>query len=104
MIGAAVAFVAQLGLTAAPIAEGVQGRDAAAHVEAAGIATHYAHNGATCATCQARSLHGLAVGSPASLLRSAVRDAGIVSARIERVTAEPFSPNNPRAPPPSPST
>lgn len=99
--GAAAAVVVQLGLTLAPIAEALVGQDAAAHVEAAGTSTHYAHNDATCATCQARTLHGLIARAADPLIRLAVCDTGIVSANDLRITAEAFSLNNPRAPPTS---
>lgn len=92
-------MVAQVGLALAPIAEGREGPDAAAHVEAAGISTHYAHSDATCATCQARTLLGLAAGGPDALLSAPSHGARIVSARDGHVTADPFSPNNPRGPP-----
>lgn len=98
-IGAVVAIVAQVGLVVAPLAEVWQGQDAAAHVEAGGTSTHYAHNDATCAACQARTLIGLAVASAAPVLRTELGDARVVPSRDFRPAAGRFSPNNPRAPP-----
>lgn len=58
-LAAIVALVAQLALLVAGIAEGRQGVGYASHVDPAGTAKHYVHNEATCASCQARSLHGV---------------------------------------------
>lgn len=102
-LGAIAAVVAQLALNATPLAEAFRGQDAAAHVEPAGTATHYAHNEATCANCQARSLHGLAADSPASLLPTDAGGAVMATVPGERLAAELFSPNNPRGPPSSSS-
>lgn len=101
MVGAAVAVVAQLALVVAPLAEAWQGQDAAAHVEASGTATHYAHNDATCAACQARTLMGLAIAPATPTFAATVADARIVTAADGQVVAQRFSPNNPRAPPAS---
>jgi hypothetical protein len=48
--------VAQIFLSFAPLIEGRQGPDAGAHVEAAGVTLHHAHNDADCAACTARHL------------------------------------------------
>ena len=42
----------------APLGEGREGRSMAAHVERSGRNTHYTHDPATCAACQARTLQG----------------------------------------------
>jgi hypothetical protein len=55
---ATLAFVAQLALMAAALGEGKAGIGLASHVDPAGTSTHYAHDEAVCAACQARSLHG----------------------------------------------
>src|SRR3954463_11392255 len=54
---ALLAIAAQLVVAMAPLAEGRDGR-MASHVESKGVAGHYTHNDATCAACQARSIHG----------------------------------------------
>jgi hypothetical protein len=98
-IGAVVALVAQVAVLFAPMSEAREGRSMAAHVELAGTATHYAHNDATCVTCQARTLHGIAVRVPASLPPGSFR-ATAISAFAKRITtAELFPHNSPRAPP-----
>jgi hypothetical protein len=60
-LAALLAFVAQLILAIAPLAEGRDGVGMAAHVEAPGATTHFTHNEATCAACSAQSLHATAV-------------------------------------------
>src|ERR1044071_4504638 len=55
-IVALVSMAAQLMLAIAPLLEGRDDR-MASHVEAVGTQTHLAHNDATCASCQARSIH-----------------------------------------------
>ena len=57
---AILAFWAQLMLVVAAIGEGQAGLGFAAHIDPAGTSTHYAHDEAACAACQARSLHGVA--------------------------------------------
>jgi hypothetical protein len=54
---ALLAMAAQLVVAIAPLAEGRDGR-MASHVESSGVPGHYTHNEATCAACQARSIHG----------------------------------------------
>src|SRR5437867_3628769 len=97
--GAIVAMAAQLAVAFSQLAEGREGRETASHVEAGGTATHYAHNEATCATCQARTLHGLAIRPSAPLLPVAIHAIASVTAAERIVTAELLSHNNPRAPP-----
>ena len=97
--GATLAVAAQLGIAAAPIGEARDVQGNAPHVEVAGTSTHYAHNSATCATCQARSLNGLAVRT-ATPLASHMAHARLLPAAAERVPfAFRLSRNNPRAPP-----
>jgi hypothetical protein len=57
---AILAFLAQLAIVVAGIGEGRAGLGYAAHFDPGGTSTHYAHNEAQCASCQARSVHGLA--------------------------------------------
>lgn len=52
---AIVCLVAQVALVLGPIGEARWGGNFRAHVEAAGAASHYAHNEASCAVCQART-------------------------------------------------
>ena len=55
-----LAFLAQLAIVVAGIGEGRAGIGYATHVDPGGTSTHYAHNEAQCASCQARSVHGVA--------------------------------------------
>jgi hypothetical protein len=55
---ATLATAAQLVVALVPLAEGRVARTLSAHVEAGGTRIHVAHNEATCASCQARSIHG----------------------------------------------
>lgn len=57
---AILAMVAQLALVIAGIGEGRTGVGYASHIDPSGTSTHYAHDEAVCAACQARSLHGVA--------------------------------------------
>lgn len=61
--------VAQIFLAFAPLLEGGQGPDARAHVEAAGVTLHHAHNDADCAACTARHLlAGAEIANPSAIL------------------------------------
>ena len=98
-IGAVVAMAAQLTVAFSQLAEGREGRSAASHVETSGTARHFGHNEATCATCQARSLQGLAERAPAPLVRDALSATAVATA-IDRLTnADVLSHNTARAPP-----
>jgi hypothetical protein len=57
---AILALVAQLALLVACLGEGRNGVGYGSHIDPAGTAKHYVHNEAVCASCQARSLHGVA--------------------------------------------
>jgi hypothetical protein len=57
---AILALVAQLALLVACLGEGRNGVGYGSHIDPAGTAKHYVHNEAMCASCQARSLHGVA--------------------------------------------
>ena len=94
-----MAFVAQVIVALGPVAEGREGASTAAHVESAGTSTHFAHNDATCAACQARSVHSIAPQMPAVAIARVLVAKGfdapryrVVAARLSRKTA-------PRAPP-----
>lgn len=94
-----MAVAAQLSIALAPLAEAREGRSTAAHVEVGGTATHYAHNDATCATCQARSLQGMAARPPAPLLIRVVLATAFVAAPYRLAAADLLTHNSPRAPP-----
>ena len=57
---AILAFLAQLAIVVAGIGEGRAGIGYASHIDPGGTSTHYSHNEAQCASCQARSMHGVA--------------------------------------------
>lgn len=97
---AVLAAVAQVAVACSALAEGRDGMGAAPHVEATGGAViHYAHNEATCAACQARTLHGTAPSMPAMAPSLAARAGAIGTARVD-APAGPELPDNPaRAPP-----
>jgi hypothetical protein len=57
---AMLAFVAQLALIGACLGEGRAGLGYGPHVDPGGTSTHYVHDEAVCAACQARTLHGVA--------------------------------------------
>ena len=97
--GAVVAFAAQLTVALSPLGEARYGRSFAAHVEAGGTATHYAHNEASCGVCQARLLQGFAQRAADRFLSVAGPAAPIVATVESVVTADALSPSQPRAPP-----
>jgi hypothetical protein len=95
---AVLSMAAQLVLAIAPLTEGTDQR-MASHVEAAGTQTHYAHNEATCASCQARSIHG-SVPRPSPVPLEAGGQAFIVVVSVDRsISVDAHSPSSPRAPP-----
>lgn len=95
---AALAIAAQLVVAIAPLSEGRDSR-MASHVEAHGLASHYAHNEATCAACQARSIHGTA---PHTQVAAAIITVSlpVLDASARRgASPEHYPQDNPRAPP-----
>src|SRR5207244_12310920 len=96
-IGAVVAMAAQLTVAFSQLTEGREGRSAASHVETSGTARHFGHNEATCATCQARSLQGLAERARAPLVRDALSAIAVATASDRRTNADVLS-HNTRAP------
>jgi len=56
---ALLALVAQLAVGVAALGEARAGLGYASHIDPSGTSTHYAHDEAVCAACQARSLHGV---------------------------------------------
>ncbi|MEO9034299.1 MAG: hypothetical protein ABI442_02250 [Gemmatimonadaceae bacterium] len=83
----------------APLAEGRQGKSMSAHVESGTTKGHYAHNEATCVSCQARSMHGATAKPDVGFAHDGqVATAIIVS--VDRAISASVSPQtNPRAPP-----
>jgi hypothetical protein len=93
-----LAMAAQLVVAMAPLAEGRDGR-MASHVESTGTKGHYTHNDATCAACQARSIHGTTSRQTVELLTDVLVPTRLVRA-AERVVETTLRPkDNPRAPP-----
>lgn len=98
LVIAFLALIAQVAVALSPLVEGRR-PEMASHVEAGGVKLHYAHNEATCASCQARSIHG--TPRAPSVAPPVVTDVAmtVAMARIVVDGAERFSPDNPRAPP-----
>ena len=95
---ALIATVAQLVVAIAPLAEGRDGR-MASHVEATGAQSHYTHNDATCAACQARSIHGTTSRHSVPLLVDELATSHVVRKAERFVEATLHATDNPRAPP-----
>jgi hypothetical protein len=95
---ALIAMAAQLVVAMAPLAEG-RDRSMASHVESTGTKGHYTHNDATCAACQARSIHGTTSRPSVDLLTDVLVPTRLVRG-AERVVETSLHPkDNPRAPP-----
>ena len=58
-VAALLALVAQLAVGVGALGEARAGLGYASHIDPSGTSTHYAHDEAVCAACQARSLHGV---------------------------------------------
>ena len=96
---AILATTAQLVVALAPLTEGRLGRTLSAHVEAGGTKGHLAHNEATCAACQARSIQGT-TSRPVSPLPESVLAAVTAFAAVDRAVSVSVHPQaHPRAPP-----
>ena len=96
---AVFAMAVQLVVALAPLAEGRDGRSMSAHVESSGTRGHYTHDDATCASCQARSIHGT-TARVADPLPSVQREHTVVANRAEtHASSSHYTPANPRAPP-----
>jgi hypothetical protein len=91
-------MAAQLTLAIAPLTEGRDDR-MASHVEAGGAQSHYAHNDATCASCQARSIHGTSPRPTPAFFDVAARTFAVVESVDRIVSIAAHSPSSPRAPP-----
>jgi hypothetical protein len=95
---AMLAISAQLVVAFSPLAEGRDGR-MASHIEARGSASHYTHSEASCAACQARSIHGTAARSPAPLIRDVIVATAVATTTTHIVSADFHLQDNSRAPP-----
>lgn len=93
-----IAMAAQLAVALSPLAEGRE-RSWGSHVEAAGLHQHYAHSEATCAACQARSIHGTSARMRPPVL--VPRHVAIAPAQrsIGVLATDHSFQSNPRAPP-----
>jgi len=93
-----LAMAAQLAVALSPLAEGRE-RNWGSHVEAAGARQHFSHSEATCAACQARSIHGTATRPSAPV--AVVRHAALAPTQpsVEGFSSDHYTQDNPRAPP-----
>ena len=98
-LSALLATVAQAVIAAAPLADRVTERSAAAHVEAGGTSVHHAHNEAACPACAAQQLVGGAERRERLIAERAARGAAALPCAVLAVTALPAPANPPRAPP-----
>lgn len=95
---ALLAIFAQSVVAVAPLAEGRTAR-MSSHVESHGTPSHYTHNEANCAACQARSLHA-AARTPDHPPTAEVQSASARPAIATIIVSADHSPQaNPRAPP-----
>jgi hypothetical protein len=96
-----IAFLAtmgQLAVALSPLVEGREGRTTS-HVESGGAHGHVSHDDATCAACQALSIHGT-VPRPSAPLIGTEQHSTVALATVERnYSADVRTPTNPRAPP-----
>jgi hypothetical protein len=94
-----VAFVAQLAVLGAGLAEGSHGIGYGAHVDPGGTSAHYVHDESLCPACQARSLHGVArIPLPPPVI-AAPHETTVSAAPVSFVGPDPDSSNLTRAPP-----
>jgi hypothetical protein len=93
-----IALAAQLAVALSPLAEGRE-RDWGSHVEAGGARLHFSHSEATCAACQARSIHGTTgrVQTPVLVVRQVA--SAPTQRRLEGSSTDQYPQDNPRAPP-----
>ncbi|MGH7619413.1 MAG: hypothetical protein ACREPM_19520 [Gemmatimonadaceae bacterium] len=95
---AMLATTAQLVVALSPLLEGREDR-LTAHVEAYGAHGHVSHDDATCAACQARSIHGTAPRAAAPVVASEPH-LTVAATNVERIdSADVRTSTNPRAPP-----
>ena len=70
-----------------------------AHVESGSTKGHYTHNEATCASCQARYIHGATARADVGFIPDQ-RVASAIIVSVDRAVSAAVSPQtNPRAPP-----
>lgn len=93
-----IAIAAQIVVALSPLAEG-RDRRLVSHVESAGAKGHYAHNDATCASCQARSIHGTTSRQSGAWSFAARMPSELVAAADRLVESPLRGTDNPRAPP-----
>lgn len=93
-----IAMAAQVAVALSPLAEGRE-RNWGSHVEADGARLHFSHSEATCAACQARSIHGATGRASSPVL--VVRHVGSAPAQVglDVVSSDSYPQDNPRAPP-----
>jgi hypothetical protein len=97
---AALALLAQLTLAMAGFGEGRAGVGFRAHFDPGGTSTHYVHDEAVCAACQARSLHGIVKASaPPSVIVLPSQRVAVVRPESRQDSGD-FRQNLSRAPPP----
>ena len=96
---AILAFVAQLAVLGAGLAEGRSGIGYSAHFDRGGTSSHYVHDEAYCVACQARSLHGVARIPQQPTLSDAPQITPVVLAPTLLIGREPATTNLSRAPP-----
>ena len=97
-LGACLALVAQLGVALSPLGE-ARNKSTASHVESGGQQSHYAHNDADCAVCQARLHQGFTPRAPELPPVDAVFTPAVVHTVDRLLAPDLFSPASPRAPP-----
>lgn len=93
-----LAMAAQLAVALSPLAEGRE-RSWGSHVEAAGLSKHFAHSEATCAACQARSIHGTTRRSQTPVLVAPHVALAPAQRGLDGVSSDHYPQDNPRAPP-----
>jgi len=98
LVIALLALIAQVTVALSPLAEGRR-PGMASHVESDGVKLHYAHNEATCASCQARSIHGTPRAADVAVIPSTEVSTTVAEAQVRVVAADRFSQDNPRAHP-----
>src|SRR4029077_8938291 len=86
LVIAFLALIAQVAVALSPLAEGRR-PGMGAHVESGGGTLHYAHDEATCASCQARSIHGTPRAAGVPLPRSTEVATIVATARVRVVAA-----------------
>src|SRR5262244_2334714 len=93
LVIAFLALIAQVTVALSPLAEGRR-PGMASHVESGGVKLHYAHDEATCASCQARSIHGTPRVAAVPLPPSTEVSADVSTTLVRVETADRFSQDN----------